>query len=155
MQPLFIPVLLWYSLIKALRRRSKGIRESGAFLLGSAESNKIAFFVLYDDLDPHCLDKGIIIFDGAGFVTLWKLCEEKHLKVLADIHTHPGRFVVQSGTDKINAMISKKGHIALIVPNYARNYFLDFKGIGIYEYLEHNRWQMWDVKSGRIKWVLR
>ena len=111
--------------------------------------------MLYDDLDPHCLDKGVIIFDGAGFVPLWKMCEEKHLKVLADIHSHPTNSVAQSGIDKRNAMISKKGHIALIVTNYARNYFMNFKGIGIYEYLEHNRWQMWDVKSGRVKWVLR
>jgi hypothetical protein len=154
-QQLLIPVPLWRSLIMALRRRSKGIRESGAFLLGLAESNKIASFVLYDDLDPHCLDNGIIIFNGAGFVPLWKMCEEKHFKVLADIHTHPGESAAQSGIDKRNAMISNKGHIALIVPNYARNYFLNFKRIGIYEYLEHNKWKMWEPKSGRIKWTLR
>jgi hypothetical protein len=52
-------------------------------------------------------------------------------------------------------MIAKKGHIALIVPNYARNYFLSFKEIGIYEYLGNNKWQTYDVKSRRVKWTLK
>ena len=97
---LLIPFLLWRSLIKALRQRGKGIRESGAFLLGKAKDNRIISFVLYDDLDPNCLDEGIIIFDGAGFVSLWKMCEAKQLRVLADIHTHHSKVAIQSGIDR-------------------------------------------------------
>lgn len=151
---LHVPLGLWYSLIRVLRQRGRGARESGAFLLGKAESNKITMFIPYDDLDPHCLDEGIIIFKGYGFIPLWKICEEKNLRVLADVHTHGSWMVFQSGADKAHPMISKKGHIALILPNFAQNHFLNFKGIGTYEYLGNDKWRTWNTKTGRIKWTL-
>ena len=49
----------WWRLRRALRQRGRGAsRESGAFLLGRQEGGRrrIVDFVLYDDLDPHCLD---------------------------------------------------------------------------------------------------
>ena len=57
---------LWEELIRNLRERGGDIRESGAFLLGTADSiERIATrFVLYDDLDPKCLNKGYVQFDG-------------------------------------------------------------------------------------------
>jgi len=149
-----IPIPLWRSLIKSLRQRGRGIHESGAFLLGQDGTNKITTFVLYDDLDPHCLDEGIVIFKGYGFTPLWKLCEEKRIRVMADIHTHGNMRVFQSEADKDHPMISKNGHIALILPNFAQNHFLNLKGMGIYEYRGDNQWQSWGLKSGRVKWTL-
>jgi proteasome lid subunit RPN8/RPN11 len=100
LQQLLIPFSLWHSLIKGLRRKSQGIRESGAFLLGKIGGNKVKLFVFYDNLDPECLDSCIISFDGAGFVPLWKMCEKKQLQVLADVHTHLGKVAIQSEIDK-------------------------------------------------------
>jgi len=57
--------LLWHRLTKKLRQRGHNrTRESGAFLLGYIENDqaRIVDFVLYDDLDPHALDTGIIRF---------------------------------------------------------------------------------------------
>ena len=51
-----IPFALWRRLYSELRRRSKGRRESGAFLLG--QSSKVSAFICYDDLDPSALDTG-------------------------------------------------------------------------------------------------
>src|SRR5437868_6371979 len=82
--------LLWRRAIAELGRRSGGRRESGAFLLGErrGERRRISRVAYYDDLDPSCLDQGIVEFDGAGYGPLWRLCRESRLDVLADVHTH-------------------------------------------------------------------
>src|SRR5208337_3840601 len=82
----------WAEGLSELRRRGKGYRESGAFLLGKNEKGKrrVSRFIYYDDLEPHCLDSGVVIFDGSGYGPLWQTCRETGMNVIADIHTHPG-----------------------------------------------------------------
>ena len=83
--------LTWYRLIAGLRRSGRGFRrESGAFLLGrrSGDRARIVTFVLYDDLDPNCLDTGIVRLDGRHFGALWDECRRRDLVVVADVHTH-------------------------------------------------------------------
>ena len=36
---------------------------------------RVVDFVLYDDLDPRCLDSGIVHFDGRYFGALWDICK--------------------------------------------------------------------------------
>lgn len=148
-----ISYTIWRALIKQLRLRGQGRRESGAFLLGKVGQDKITTFILYDDLDPHCLDEGIVVFDGQGFMALWKICETRKLCVIADVHTHSGTWTGQSDLDKRNPMIGTKGHLALILPNYAKNHFMNLQGIGIYEYLGAHKWRTLGVLSRRIKWT--
>lgn len=137
-----IPVKLWQTMIADLKARGMGKRESGAFLLGPVGSKAITEYICYDDLDPHCLDTGIIEFDHIGFSKLWPYCIEKQLRVFADAHTHPpGSSTRQSGLDIDNPMIVEKGHIAFIVPNYARNTPQHMQGVGVYEYLGNKKWQ--------------
>src|ERR1700721_3153490 len=84
---------LWGRLLHALRERGvSGTRESGAFLLGTRDSgrSRITDFVLYDDLDPHCLDTGIVRFDGRYYGELWAYVERTQRSVIADVHVHPG-----------------------------------------------------------------
>jgi len=113
--------LLWRRLLVELRRRGNhGGRESGAFLLGQREGdvNRITDFIPYDDLDSHSLDSGIVRFDGRYYSELWQLCKRRSLIVVADVHTHPdGSY--QSDSDRANPMISRSGHIALIIPRFA------------------------------------
>ena len=132
---------LWWRLRRALRRRGLGeSRESGAFLLGRQEDGRrrIVDFVLYDDLDPHCLDTGIVRFDGRHFGALWALCKARALSVVADIHVHPGG-AGQSESDRKHPMISRPGHLALILPNFAAAP-QPRSGLGIYRYLGGKRW---------------
>ena len=132
---------LWWRLCRALRQRGRNAtRESGAFLLGRQEGGRrrIVYFVLYDDLDPHCLDSGIVRFDGRHFGALWELCKARALSVVADIHVHPGGSG-QSASDRDHPMISRAGHIALILPNFATSP-QPRAGIGIYRYLGGKRW---------------
>jgi len=135
-----IPRLLWFRLIRTLRHRGHNRRESGAFLLARPGERRVRDFIPYDDLDPHALDKGYIYFEGSGFVPLWKLCAERKLCVIADVHTHPGRGTRLSDSDWDNPMISKGGHIALIVPSYAQGNSFNIDGVGAHLYLGNSRW---------------
>ena len=146
-----ISVLLWRKLMGQLRRRGNGIRESGAFLLGNVGGCKIKHFIPYDELDPTALDSGIIAFQGVGFVPLWNYCQRHKMQVLADVHTHGGKWTGQSETDRTNPMIETAGHIALIVPGFACGNRASLKGVGVYEYLGNHEWRTWSVKSGRVK----
>ena len=132
---------LWRRLkTKLLERGRRCSRESGAFLLGRREGSnaRIVDFVLYDDLDPHALDSGIVRFDGRYFSNLWMLCESRGLTVVADVHVHPGGSD-QSASDRAHPMICQAGHIALILPRFATG-AQPRRGIGIYRYLGGKRW---------------
>ena len=131
---------LWNEGLTELRRRTEGYHESGAFLLGIEDGarRRITSFAYYDDLDPHSLDTGIVVFDGSGYGPLWQLCRETGLKVIADVHVHPGA-ARQSHSDRANPMIATQGHIALIVPNFAERIFRPSE-LGVYEYKGAHTW---------------
>ncbi len=132
---------LWRRLIKKLRERGRqNSRESGAFLLGRRHGihARIIDFILYDDLDPRCLDSGIVRFDGRYFGSLWDTCTRRGLTVVADVHVHPGG-AEQSDSDRAYPMISRAGHLALILPRFACNP-LSRQDVGIYRYLGSKQW---------------
>lgn len=141
---------LWRRLKVKLRERGCHCsRESGAFLLGHREggSAHIVDFVLYDELDPHALDSGIVRFDGRYFSNLWAICKSRGLAVVADIHVHPGG-AGQSDSDRKHPMISKPGHIALILPHFATG-TQPRRNIGIYRYLGGKQWETVQPSSRR------
>ena len=85
------------------------------------------------------LRSGAVTFHAKGYAALWQACREKALDVLANVHTHPGRFVEQSPIDRRHPMVPIVHHTALIVatgrPRGGR-----FKGVGVYEYLGNFKW---------------
>jgi hypothetical protein len=132
---------LWRRLVVKLRERGRtASRESGAFLLGSrmGGSARIVDFILYDDLDPHALDTGIVRFDGRYFGELWDICKRRGLSVVADVHVHPAGSG-QSASHRAHPMISRAGHIALILPQFARPPIRK-DSIGMYRYLGNKNW---------------
>jgi proteasome lid subunit RPN8/RPN11 len=110
-------------LVHQLALRGEGRRESGAFLLGRSgggkTANEVVDVAFYDDLDPDSLTGGIT-FNGVGYSALGAICRQRQLRVIADIHTHPGRSVQQSDTDAQHPMTALPGHIAFIAPNFAQ-----------------------------------
>lgn len=146
-----IPLDKWTEMIHQLRLRGEGCRESGAFLLASKEDYKVIDIVYYDDLEPGCLSKGYIVFTHAGYSRLWNYCKENNIRVVADIHTHPGRWTKQSATDKQHPMIIVRDHLALIVPFYARFNNDTIKGIGAYHYLGDKQWKNYNLKKNIIQ----
>jgi len=95
--------------------------------------------LLYDEVDPGSLMSGIVRLDGKFFGALWQFCGEHELSVVADVHTHPGS-PEQSPSDRDNPIISRAGHIALILPNFAMG-FIPRRDIGIYEYQGAKTWK--------------
>jgi proteasome lid subunit RPN8/RPN11 len=141
------PSKLWRALLRELAQRGEGQQESGAFLLGRrlGERRMIKEFICYDDLDPHCLDRGIVVFDGAGYGPLWQHCRKVHLEVVADVHTHGGP-AQQSSADRDHPMIATPGHVALIVPGFAQR-LVKAGDLGVYEYQGNHCWQEYDGEA--------
>lgn len=133
---------VWLELLDELRARGGGRRESGAFLLGPVDDRRprqVTYAVYYDDLDPASLT-GAISFSGAAYGRLWDECVTHGLKVVGDIHTHPGRWVAQSETDRVHPMLAEAGHVGLIVPHFAQN-AVRARDVGVHEYLGDGRWR--------------
>ena len=64
--PMRCPRRLWGRLLRDLRSRGLGVRESGAFLLGTHVGciRRVRDYMLYDDVDPDSL-VGMIDLDGS------------------------------------------------------------------------------------------
>ena len=131
---------LWRAGVGELRRRTKGRREAGAFLLGrKAERRVIEEFVFYDDLDPEALASGIVEIDGRRLGSLWAHCRETKREVVADVHVHPYGYG-QSSSDQANPIIAEREHIAIILPDFAAGPNVPGR-IGVHQYLGGKRWR--------------
>lgn len=128
---------LWQDLCRDLESSSARRQESGAFLLGA--ENRIDSYVLYDQLDKNCLFQGVIRLEGKHYGRLGKICRERSQKVIADVHTHPGR-EHQSSIDRANPIIDERGHIGLIIPFYATRNPTP-STTGVYQYLGNRCWR--------------
>lgn len=140
---------VWWQLVRTLRSRGRGIRESGAFLLGARtpHTGTVTAFVCYDDMDPQALDTGIVIIRSVGFRNLWTICRASGLEVLADAHTHGNATPRQSSTDRENPVISEAGHVALILPSFAQISPLALGETAVYEYLGDYDWRCWTQRE--------
>jgi len=134
------PSNLWRRIVGELERRGEGNHEAGAFLLGPSRPSgrSVTDVVYYDDLDPKAYSSGVCVLTGDAFARLWEMCRERGVSVVADVHTHPGAGF-QSHVDRINPMVARAGHIALILPDYGR-WPLAVDRFGIYEYRGDHRW---------------
>lgn len=139
--PLVCRSSIWMAGCAELMRRSDGVHESGAFLLGrqSQARREISQFLFYDDIDATCFVNGIVEFDGRKLGRVWKYCREHSLRVVADVHVHPAGYA-QSSSDQHNPIIPEVGHFALILPYFAKS-TVKPGGIGIYEYRGNRRWR--------------
>lgn len=147
---------IWVQMVSELARRAGGIRESGAFLLASTDpgSRSVTSLAYYDDLDPDALDGGVSLYAPA-FGRLWSLCAAQGLRVVGDVHTHPGRFTQQSHIDRDNPMVARIGHIALIVPNLAAGVVKPVD-VGVHRYLGDAGWSSsFGREASRLAYVGR
>jgi hypothetical protein len=143
----------WKEMIRELGRRGRGRRESGCFLLAdnASRSPRVRLCVYLDDLDPYCLQGGIN-FDGRAYSQLWDICADNNCRVIADAHTHPSSWVSQSPTDASNPMVATWGHLAIIVPNYAKGKIRRAQ-VGLHQYRGNDGWISWNGRDvdGRIQ----
>jgi hypothetical protein len=140
---------VWEAGVCELARRTLGEkRESGAYLLGRTLRNgmhEILDFVFYDDVDPEALSTGIVTIRETALPRLWEICRAKGYGVVADVHVHPFGYG-QSESDSANPVMPRAGHIAFILPNFARG--RPHPGmIGMYEFLGGGRWEDHSVRG--------
>jgi hypothetical protein len=107
--------------------------------------------VYYDDLDPNAYSTGVCVLYADAFEQLGRLCRARSLRVMADIHTHP-RGPGQSIFDRTNPMIASRGHIAIIVPNYAKPPVWRHR-LGVYRYEGSHQWT--DLSGWSARRLLR
>lgn len=132
----------WEAGVNELARRTlRETRESGAYLLGRTMKNgvhEILEFVFYDDVDPKALATGIVTIRETALPRLWEICRARGYGVVADIHVHPGGYW-QSASDQAGPVMPRAGHIAFILPNYARGNPKP-GAMGMYEFLGEGQW---------------
>lgn len=130
----------WRQIVAELDKRGGRKHEAGAFLLGFdlGGRREVHAAVFYDELDQDAYATGVCILHGDAFAKLWSLCRDKGLTVVADVHTHPGAGY-QSLSDKANPMVARRGHVAIILPDFAK-WPLRREHVGIYEYLGEHEW---------------
>lgn len=145
---LHMPSRLWVSLTDTLHAKTRGIHESGAFLLGTVDGRHrhVRDIVYYDELDPHAYESGVVILHAASFGPLWSRCRKAGLQVVADVHLHGGS-AGQSRADMEHPMIAQKRHLAMILPDFARAPIKPER-IGLYQYRGRHRWR--DIGHRRI-----
>lgn len=134
------PPDLWNEVLGELGRRGGDRHEAGAFLLGTISGDKrcVVSVVYYDDLDSAAYNSGVCVLHGDAFSRLWAICRHRGLTVVADVHTHPGG-AAQSRSDKTNPMVARAGHIAFIIPNFAKPP-VSMSEVGVYQYRGDHLW---------------
>jgi hypothetical protein len=130
----------WDQILAGLQLRTEGYHESGAFLLGRKVNGRreVVEALYYDKLDPDAYSTGVCVLRSDAFAQLWKICRERDLTVVGDVHTHP-EAAFQSYQDRTNPMVARFGHIAIIVPRYAKPPH-ELSKMGIYEYAGEHAW---------------
>lgn len=134
------PSRLWRRIVAELERRGRHQHEAGVFLLGIEKDGRhqVNDAVYYDDLDPDAYKTGVCVLHGDAFAKLWALCRDRKLTVVADVHTHPG-LAFQSPSDKANPMVARAGHVAVILPFFAK-WPIAPKSLAVYEYRGRHEW---------------
>ncbi|WPH19865.1 hypothetical protein [Variovorax paradoxus] len=113
---------LYDSLIADLARSGRGVKESGAFLLGALDGQRrcVSSYLMYDKVAPLSSSQhAYVAFTAQEMARAWEHCYAVGLQVVADVHTHPFG-PAQSVSDRAHPIVSVAGHVALIVPNFAK-----------------------------------
>jgi hypothetical protein len=130
----------WRHIVAELHRRGQNRHEAGVFLLGAERNGRreVRDAIYYDDLDPEAYATGVCVLHGDAFAKLWAFCRQRKLTVVGDVHTHAGSGT-QSDADRTNPMVARAGHIAIIVPDFAR-WPIRRHRLGVYEYRGQHEW---------------
>jgi hypothetical protein len=78
--------------------------------------------------------------------------------VIADVHTHPGTGVRQSGIDARNPMVARRGHVGIILPRFAQGR-IDPADVGFHVYDGRRGWESHFEQDAarriRLEWLSR
>jgi proteasome lid subunit RPN8/RPN11 len=144
-----LPYTLFQALIVDLAMSGRGVKESGAFLLGKQEGSRryVTSYLMYDKVAPESSrSHAYVAFTAEEMAGAWAHCYATGLQVVADVHTHPFG-PAQSISDRAHPIVSVAGHVALIVPNFAQG-SPQTRDLGVHLFGGAGRWQsMFDEKA--------
>ena len=87
-----VPARLYEQLIQDLAASGRGVRESGAFLLGTIDGRirKVTSYIMYETIAPvSSREHDYVALTGQEMAAAWDHCYRVGLEVVADVHTHP------------------------------------------------------------------
>ncbi|KVP09135.1 Mov34/MPN/PAD-1 family protein [Burkholderia ubonensis] len=116
-----LPTTLYAALIADLARSGRGVKESGAFLLGHANGVRrhVSSYLMYDAVATESSRRhAYVAFTAQEMARAWDYCYATGLQVVGDVHTHP-KGPTQSISDRAHPIVSVAGHVALIVPYFS------------------------------------
>jgi len=116
-----VPARLYRQLIHDLGVSGRGVKESGAFLLGTNDGRirKVSSYLMYEAIArASSSEHNYVALTAQEMAAAWDHCYRVGLEVVADVHTHP-LGPAQSLSDRAHPMVSVAGHVALIVPHFA------------------------------------
>lgn len=137
-----LPHSLFQALIVDLAKSGRGVKESGAFLLGRHEGARrfVTSYLMYDKVAPESSrSHAYVAFTAEEMACAWEHCYATGQQVAADVHTHPFG-PVQSISDRAHPIVSIAGHVALIVPNFAQG-SPQPRDLGVHLFGGAGRWQ--------------
>jgi len=137
-----IPHTVFQALIADLARSGRGVKESGAFLLGRQDGTHriVTAYLTYEDVAPNSSSQhDYVAFTAEEMAAAWEYCYTTGLQVVADVHTHP-LGPRQSPSDRAHPIVSVAGHVALIVPNFAQG-SPQPRDLGVHLFGGAGRWQ--------------
>lgn len=112
--------MLYDQLIHELAASGRGVKESGAFLLGTNDGRirKASSYLMYETIAPVSSgEHDYVALTALEMAAAWDHCYRVGLEVVADVHTHP-LGPAQSLSDRAHPIVSVAGHVALIVPQF-------------------------------------
>ena len=136
-----IPVGLYTHLVQDLAVSGRGVKEAGAFLLGTTAgaARKVKSYLMYDVIAPKSSNEhDYVVLTGEEMAAAWDHCYRVGLEVVADVHTHP-MGPGQSVSDRAHPMVSVAGHVALIVPWFAMREPMPID-LGVHVFHGSSRW---------------
>lgn len=119
---LSVPTKLFHATLKALQVRSGGKCESAAIWAGIVHGNMWnaeQVFYHHELCNDRATALSLELTEKAKFFLYTHLAEQ-NLRLVALLHTHPGKWVGLSQIDAKNQISSRLGFWSIVVPRYGR-----------------------------------
>jgi proteasome lid subunit RPN8/RPN11 len=148
MKPIILTEQLWIETWNGLHERGQEQHESVCIFWGQREKERdIAKGVIFlDDLPGVQAKAAHYQCMRPTTDAMFEILRERGAQIVADIHTHPGRWVDLSWIDKRNPLEYRRGLIAIVIPEFAKG-TPRRTGIGVHEYLGDGEWLRYSPKQ--------
>jgi len=145
---ILIPTPLWNHTWSGLRERGHGKVESVGVWAGTrdglTEHVKCVHFL--SDFGRAYQRKGYHLASTRMLADLFARLQKDHHVLIADVHTHPTKWVGLSEIDKQHPIEFRPGIHAIVLPSFARS-SPSIARAGIHEYIGNGEWQTLSQKA--------